>query len=56
VLYDRAITELYAADGLTYASIPFIPKTEKRGLSLKAIGGEANVASLVVHQMNSAWR
>jgi sucrose-6-phosphate hydrolase SacC (GH32 family) len=53
---DRTGLEVFASDGLCFVPMPFQPKPEDRGISLKSVGGPAKVHSLEVHELRSAWK
>ena len=56
IFCDRMGLEIFAADGLTYVPMPFIPKPGDLGLELKANAGSTRVRSLVVYELKSAWK
>lgn len=53
---DRTGLEVFASDGLTYVPMPFQPEAGHRELGVEAVGGEAGLTSLEVHQLDSAWK
>jgi sucrose-6-phosphate hydrolase SacC (GH32 family) len=55
VLVDRASIELFGADGRFSMSSCFLPPPGNRKISLSAKGGTAQVKSLVVWELKSAW-
>ncbi|MBL9128444.1 MAG: GH32 C-terminal domain-containing protein, partial [Verrucomicrobiales bacterium] len=55
VYCDRTGLEVFAADGLTYVPMPFQPRPDDRSLSVRARGGTARFATLVAHELRSAW-
>jgi fructan beta-fructosidase len=55
VLVDRASIEIFGHDGRLYMPMGFHPATDNLTLALEARGGQARVASLVVHELESAW-
>jgi fructan beta-fructosidase len=54
-LADRTSLTVWAADGLTYAPFPVIPKADDRSLGLSVKNGSAKVTTLEVHELRSAW-
>jgi sucrose-6-phosphate hydrolase SacC (GH32 family) len=55
ILCDRTGLEVFASDGLCYVPMPFNVKPDNRGISLQTLGGDAQVHSLAVHELRSAW-
>lgn len=55
ILLDRASLEVFAENGLVPMAITWLPSTD-RSLNLEAVGGTAQVVSLEVHTLRSAWR
>jgi fructan beta-fructosidase len=56
VLYvDRTTLEVFAADGLTYVPMPFIPKSDDLSLELVTRGGTARFIALEVYELKSIW-
>jgi len=53
VFADRTMLEVVASDGLTYMSIPFIPRKEDQSVSVDVKGGKMN--SLQVYKLKSIW-
>lgn len=56
VLFDRAVTELFASDGLTYVSVGVVPQSQDAGLSLTVDGGAAQIRSGTVYELTSSWK
>jgi sucrose-6-phosphate hydrolase SacC (GH32 family) len=56
IFCDRTGFEVFASDGLCYVPMPFNANPEDRRISLEARGGAANVVSLEVHELRSAWQ
>ena len=52
---DRTGIEVFASDGLCYVPMPFNMNLENRSISVESRGGAANVNSLEVHELRSAW-
>jgi sucrose-6-phosphate hydrolase SacC (GH32 family) len=55
VYCDRTGLEVFASDGLTYVPMPFVPPADNLSLGLKVEGGNANIRTLQVHELKSAW-
>ena len=55
VFVDRTLLEVYASDGLIYATLPFIPKPEDQAVTVVTAGGSASLAGLEVYQLKSSW-
>ena len=56
VFVDRTMLEVFASDGFTYVTIPFIPKPDDQSVSVKVQdGSDANVTSLQVYKLKSSW-
>ena len=53
---DRTGLEVFASDGLCYMPMPFNSKPENRRIFLETRGGSANVLTLQVHELQSAWK
>lgn len=53
---DRTGVEVFASDGLCYVPLPFQTKPENQRLFLETRGGTANIESLNVYELNSAWQ
>jgi fructan beta-fructosidase len=53
---DRTGLEVFASDGLCYIPMPFNSKPENRRIFLETRGGSANVQTLQVHELRSAWK
>jgi len=53
---DRTGLEVFASDGLCYMPVPFNSKPENRRIFLETRGGSANVLTLQVHELRSAWK
>jgi sucrose-6-phosphate hydrolase SacC (GH32 family) len=56
VYCDRTGLEVFASGGLTYVPMPFQPKTDDRRVGVSVRGGNVEVNSLQVHQLNSIWK
>ena len=52
---DRTVLEIFASDGLTYLTMPFIPKNEDLSVSVDMKGGNAKMTSLQVYKLKSCW-
>jgi sucrose-6-phosphate hydrolase SacC (GH32 family) len=55
ILCDRAGTEVFASDGLTYVPMPFIPDAGNLGVSVSAKGGTVKFTKMEVHELRGAW-
>ena len=55
IFCDRNGLEIFAADGLTYVPLPYLPKADDLALGLGAKGGAAKITKLEVHELKSAW-
>ncbi|MGB7158415.1 MAG: glycoside hydrolase family 32 protein [Tepidisphaeraceae bacterium] len=55
VLGDRTILEVFGADGLCYLAAGNCPRRDVP-MKLTVSGGDVEIVSLLVHEMNSAWR
>ena len=55
VYLDRTALEVFAADGLTYVPMPFIPRSDDLSLELVARGGAVKFSRLEVHELKSIW-
>ncbi len=53
---DRTGLEVFASDGLCYVPLPFNTRPDQQRLFLETRGGAAQVTSLEVHTLRSAWR
>lgn len=53
---DRTGLEVFAGDGLCYMPMPFNAKPDNRKIFLETRGGSANVLTLQVHELRSAWK
>ncbi len=53
---DRTGLEVFASDGLTYVPLPFQPQPENLSLAMEARGGTAQILTLEVYALKSAWR
>jgi fructan beta-fructosidase len=57
VIYvDRTALEVFASDGLTYMSKPFIPKADNVSVEIFVKGGSAKITSLDVYELKSSWK
>jgi len=56
IFVDRTGLEVFAAGGLTYIPLPFIPDPEDQSVSIAATGGTANLPKLAVYTLRSIWR
>jgi sucrose-6-phosphate hydrolase SacC (GH32 family) len=55
VFCDRTGLEVFAAEGLCYAPLPFQPQPDDRSLTLEVRGGAATIHALDVHELASIW-
>ncbi len=56
VIYcDRTGLEIFAADGLTYIPLPFVPKADDLSLGLQVKGSSAKFTLLDLYELKSAW-
>jgi len=55
ILVDRASVDIFGNDGRLYLPMGMLLRPEDRSLGLEARGGEARIASLIVHDLKSAW-
>ena len=55
ILVDRTSIEIFGNDGQVALPLGVIVPADKHGLSIYAVGGDAAVRSLVVHELASAW-
>lgn len=55
VFVDRTVLEVFASDGLSYLTMPFIPKNEDQSVSIDTNGGKAKMTSLQVYKLKSCW-
>lgn len=55
ILCDRTGVEVFGADGLTYVPVPFKMNPDNRRLFFEARGGAAEVHSLQIFELDSAW-
>jgi len=55
VLLDRTCVETFGNDGKVVISSCFLPKADDRSLGIFATGGEAQILSLKVYELRSAW-
>jgi len=55
IFCDRTGLEVFASNGLTYVPMPFQPKVEDLALGVQVKGGSAKLATLRVHELESAW-
>ena len=51
---DRTVVELFAADGLVYAPVPVIPKSDDTTVSFR--GGSAEIGRLSLDGFRSIWK
>ena len=56
LLVDRGSIEVFANDGLAAACVAAVPPRENTSLSLSAVGGAAEVGSIDLHELRSAWK
>jgi fructan beta-fructosidase len=56
VLVDRTSIEIFAGGGLVTMCSCFLPDPADRSLEAFARGGEARIAALTVHELESAWK
>jgi len=52
---DRTSIEVFASDGLTYVTLPFIPKTAEQSVSVNLHGDGTKMKSLDVYKLKSIW-
>jgi sucrose-6-phosphate hydrolase SacC (GH32 family) len=55
IFCDRTGLEVFASDGLCYMPLPSNMNPENRRILLETRGGAANIHSLEVHELRSAW-
>ena len=55
VLVDRASVDIFGNDGLLYMPVGVIVPQENRSVEVYAKGGTAQINSLEVHELKSAW-
>ncbi len=55
ILVDRTSIEIFGNDGQVALPLGVIAPADEHGLSIYAVGGDAAVRSLVVHELASAW-
>jgi sucrose-6-phosphate hydrolase SacC (GH32 family) len=55
VLLDRTSLEIFASDGRVSITGCFLPPDENQFLETVAIGGNAKLRSLDIHELNSIW-
>jgi fructan beta-fructosidase len=53
---DRTALEIFASYGLTYMPMPYTPKASDLTLGVNVKSGSANIKSLEVYELKSAWR
>jgi fructan beta-fructosidase len=53
---DRTGVEVFASDGLCYVPLPFNTQPDQQRLFLETRGGTAQITSLEVHALRSAWK
>jgi len=56
VFCDRVGLEVFAADGLVYVPMPFIPRADDLALGLQVKNGSAKIDTLQVHELESIWK
>jgi sucrose-6-phosphate hydrolase SacC (GH32 family) len=56
IFCDRTGLEVFASDGLCYMPLPSNVNPENRRILLETRGGTANIQSLEVHELRSAWK
>lgn len=56
ILVDRLSIEIFGNDGRIYMPMGFVLDGENRSLSIEARGGRAEIRSLKVHMLGSAWK
>jgi sucrose-6-phosphate hydrolase SacC (GH32 family) len=52
---DRTGVEVFASDGLCYVPMPFPLRSDNKRIFFETRGGRANIHSLEVHELRSAW-
>ena len=55
VLVDRGSVEVFASDGLAALCVPH-RTAENRTFTLSALGGAAEIESVTLHELRSAWK
>jgi sucrose-6-phosphate hydrolase SacC (GH32 family) len=56
IYVDRTLLEVFAGDGLTYMTVPFIPKPDNQELGVSPTGGSAKITAMDVYELKSAWQ
>ena len=56
ILADRGSVEIFANDGATAIAVSAQPPPERRSYALTAVGGAAEVDSLELWELRSAWK
>ena len=56
ILVDRTSIEIFVNDGEYYMPMGSIPADDNKSLGVYAKGGEAKIVSLVVNELESAWK
>ena len=55
IYVDRTQLEVFASDGLTYLTLPFIPKPEDQSVSVEVKGDKPKSNKVQVYKLNSCW-
>jgi sucrose-6-phosphate hydrolase SacC (GH32 family) len=56
IFCDRTGVEVFASDGLCYVPMPYNASPQNRRVSLETRGGAAEINSLEVYELKSAWK